>query len=55
MKSCQLPRTSGLLQITVPLERRYIVEPFTYISKGGEPELPEWCHWVNSCQVLAIG
>src|SRR5215831_18315424 len=60
-KSCQTPRTRGVLQIaTVPVlsggfRESERVWPSTSNSSGGEPQHPLWCHCVKTCQVFAIG
>src|SRR3954469_12532737 len=57
MKSCHAPRSSGCVHSTVtsvPVAR-YIDSPLTYISSGGVPLFPLWCHCVNACQVATDG
>ena len=58
-KSCQTPRTSGVLHsVTMGLRTLLssaTVSPWMSNSIGGEPQQPLWCHWVKTCHELALG
>ena len=57
MKSCHLPRTSGVRPDDGAGLPPHAASPRRgpRNSTGGEPELPAWCHCVKSCQVFATG
>ncbi|MGC4119310.1 MAG: hypothetical protein QM765_33045 [Myxococcales bacterium] len=54
-KSCQTPRTSGVVQTTAVLASMRTVSPRTEKTIGGEPSLPLWCHCVKICQGASLG